>query len=59
MQSAFLSLFYWHNESINIWMHYIAFFSVIGSIYRNMYKNVEYKTDLDQIVLLTTAIVGK
>eukprot|EP01038_Epipyxis_sp_PR26KG_P004089 gene4089-5837_t len=23
-QSALISLFYWHNESINIWMHYIT-----------------------------------
>ena len=33
---AFFSLFYWHNESINIWMHYIACALVLVSIYINM-----------------------
>jgi predicted membrane channel-forming protein YqfA (hemolysin III family) len=32
-QSALLSLFYWHNESMNMWLHYIGSFLMIRKVF--------------------------
>lgn len=53
--SALLSVFYWHNESINVWLHYGA---TIGLLLQLYYTNTNYISNFDRNLIVSTAIAG-
>lgn len=56
---AFYSLFRWHNESFNIWSHYVAAIYCVGLfIYMTDYGNDLKGPLLDNVILIGTLITG-